>query len=271
MAKSKWTWKNPPRRFYVYEWFRIEDNHVFYVGKGSGGRAARSSPKSRNPYFCNYIKKHKCDYRIIKDDLTEKEAYILENEYCQKYKALDQCECNISDTSCCNGGSGLKGALNGMYGKTHTPEVREYLRQVNLDGHNAGENNSQYGISPADRMSPERYKIWRAKQRARKDGQSNPNAHGVLMIDINTKKYKQFDAIIDCQKYIQENEPALAQRYDSLEKIRYMIKHSNKTNAIYNNLVFKIYNKKNPINIDDTVSSLEAREIRKIPPYSRKM
>lgn len=271
MAKYKWKKGDPPQKYYVYEWFRIEDNHVFYVGKGSGDRAARSSPASRNQYFCNYINKYACDYRIIQDNLNEHEAYVLENEYCKKYKQIGQCECNIADTSSCNGGPALKGILNGMYGKTHTPEVRAFLRQVNLDGHNAGVNNSQYNISPSERMSPQTYKKWREKQRARKNGNTNPNAHKVLMINIITKEWKEFDSIIECQKYIQNHDQVLATRYNSLEKIRYIIKHSNKTNAIYHNLVFKIYNKKNPINIDDTVSSLEGRKIRNIPNYSKKM
>ena len=42
-------------------------------------------------------------------------------------------------------------------------------------GSAVGEINSQYGVSPKDRMDNDTYIKWRAKQRARKDGEKNPN------------------------------------------------------------------------------------------------
>ena len=263
--------KSPPNKFYVYEWFRISDNYVFYVGKGSGDRVIRTSPQSRNVYFRRFYKKYECDYRIVKSGLSEKEAYILENEIHQARKANGECCCNIADTSGCNGGGSLKGELNGMYGKTHTPEVREILRRVNSDGHNAGENNTQFGISPKDRMSPEVYERWRAKQRARKDGNKNPNSHNVLMLNVKTKEFLIFNATTECADYLLKNIPEFSNRYDTIEKLRYVIKHSNKTRAIYFDWVFVIYKKNNPIDIDDTVSSFQGRKIRKIEKYERSL
>ena len=258
-----------PKGYYVYEWFRKDDNHVFYVGKGSGDRAWRTAPTHRNRYFGFYIKKYDCDFRIVKDNLSEHEAYVLENDICQKRKLNGECECNIADTSSCNGGPSLKGELNGMYGKTHTPEVKEYLRQINSDGRNAGQNNAQYRVSPKDRMDIETYKIWRKKQYDRKIGNKNPNAHSVLMINVKTREYIIFNATVDCANYILQNIPTLANRYETIEKLRYIIKHSNKTQAIYDKYAFIIYKKTEQINIDDTVSSFCGREIRQIPKYQR--
>ena len=98
----------------------------------------------------------------------------------------------------------MKGEKNGMYGKTHPPEVRRILSEVNLNGRNAGINNSQYGVSPKERMDEKTYNLWRAKQRSRKNGSLNPNSHMVLMINIKTKEYKIFDAIVDCVKYLED-------------------------------------------------------------------
>lgn len=258
-----------PRKYYVYEWFRIEDNHVFYVGKGSNDRAWRIAPTHRNNYFNYYIKKYQCDYRIIHDGLEEKEAYILENELCQKYKAQGQCECNIADTSSCNGGPSLKGSLNGMYGKTHTDETKAFLRALNSDGRNAAENNAQYKVSPKERMSPEVYANWAEKQKKRKNGKTNPNAHHVILINILTREYQIFDTTVDCASYILSNINSLATRYDTKEKVRYIIKHSHKTQAIYDKYAFIIYKKSDEIDIDNTVSSFCGRKIRKIPKYER--
>ncbi len=258
-----------PDGYYVYLWYRVEDHHVFYVGKGKGERVRNVSKTKRNPFFMNFFEKYECDYEIIKDGLTEEEAYVLENELFQKYRQENQCECNLADTSSCNGGPSLKGELNGMFGKTHSQEVKEKLRQINSDGRNKGKNNTQYKVSPKERMTEEVYKVWKEKQYKRKIGSSNPNSHFVLMLNIITKEYKIFNATVECAKYLYDNHPEFADRYDSIEKLRYVIKHSNKTNAIYFNYQFIIFNKKDSFNIDDTVSSLVSRQIRKIPKYER--
>lgn len=266
MKKRKF---KPPNGYYVYEWFRVIDDHVFYVGKGKGDRVIQLRPSKRNRFFLRYIQKHECGYRIVKDSLTEEEAYILENALCQKYKLSGQCECNLADTSSCSGGGALYGELNGMYGKTHTPEVKKLLHDINSDGRNAGENNSQYHVSPSERMDPDTYQKWKEKQKARKIGGTNPNAHYVLEVNIVTKENTVYDSIMNCARHLLKDDSVLSARYSTEEKMRYMIKHSNKTKAIYNNKVFVIFKKQNPINKDNTVSSLEGRKIRYIPPYKK--
>lgn len=65
--------------FYVYEWFIVETGEIFYVGKGVNNRV--TSMKDRNDYFKNIRKKYECNYRFVKKNLMEEEAYELELEY----------------------------------------------------------------------------------------------------------------------------------------------------------------------------------------------
>lgn len=256
------------KRYYVYEWYNKENGHVFYVGKGTGARACKVSAASRNDYFVRYYSKYDCAYRIVADNLDEQGAYILENEIYQKRKINGECECNIADTSACKGGGRLCGELNGMYGKTHTDMVKERLHIINSDGRNKGENNTQYGVSPKERMDEKTYCEWRKKQRSRKDGYKNPNSHLVIMINVENKSYRVFDCVVDCVDYLYNNVEIIRERYNTKEKIRYAVKHSSKTQAIYFGYAF-IISKQKDINIDDTVSSFSGREIRFIPKYYR--
>ena len=50
--------------FYVYEWYNVDTNEIFYVGKGCGNRY--KSISHRNQHFLNYYETHECAVRIIK-------------------------------------------------------------------------------------------------------------------------------------------------------------------------------------------------------------
>lgn len=66
-------------RFYVYHWLR-EDGTPYYVGKGQTNRAFEKRRKYRPPL--NRIK-------LIKENLTEKEAFDLEVKEILKYGRKD--------------------------------------------------------------------------------------------------------------------------------------------------------------------------------------
>ena len=157
-----------PEGYYVYEWFRLSDGHVFYVGQGQKDRAVRIGDTHRNRFFLRFIDKYECDYRIIKSNLTQEEALILENEIYQQRHKNGECECNIADTSSCSGGSGLPGEKNGMWGKTHTPEVRQKLREINLG----------------------------------KTGATNCNARLCQLLDVNQNILMEFSTVTDLTKYL---------------------------------------------------------------------
>jgi hypothetical protein len=66
-------------KYYVYEYLR-EDGSPYYVGKGSGFRAYCKRP---------YRPKDKSRIKIIKDNLTEEEAFDLEKTLIEQYGRQD--------------------------------------------------------------------------------------------------------------------------------------------------------------------------------------
>jgi len=107
------TKNNEDNNFYVYEWFNVETDEIFYVGKGNRNRY--KNVNQRNQYFKNYYNKYECDVRKIKDNLSEEDAFSLEKELIDKYRKINQCKCNLTD-----GGEGCtfpKGSWNDMFRK----------------------------------------------------------------------------------------------------------------------------------------------------------
>ncbi|MCA1021624.1 hypothetical protein [Halobacillus litoralis] len=86
--------------YYVYEWFNVESQEVFYVGKGKGDRYKNT--RGRNQYFSNYIRKHNVDVRKIHEGLSEESAFNIEKELIAEYKKVGQCKTNLA-----MGGQGL--------------------------------------------------------------------------------------------------------------------------------------------------------------------
>ena len=80
--------------FYVYEWFVKQTGEVFYVGKGCG---RRYKVRKHNKFFNDFIKRHDCDSRIIKEFINEKDAFSYEYERIKELKFIGQCVCNIYD------------------------------------------------------------------------------------------------------------------------------------------------------------------------------
>jgi hypothetical protein len=80
--------------FYVYEWFDPRIKLPFYIGMGSGPRAWRIS---RNPRTLNRYKKLlKLGYKqegiikIVKNDITQEAALMLETELIKKYGIVEE-------------------------------------------------------------------------------------------------------------------------------------------------------------------------------------
>ena len=98
--------------FYVYEWYNVNTNEIFYVGKGIGNRYKQVS--KRNQLFKEYYENNECSVRIIKNFELEKDAFAYENKRILELKAQGQCFCNLD-----NGGTG---GVNFIW----TDEMREY-------------------------------------------------------------------------------------------------------------------------------------------------
>jgi len=100
--------------YYVYLHRRLDDNSVFYVGKGKKKRAWVT--KSRNKHWKHIVEKYGYTVEIFKDNLTEQEAFKLEEEQI-KFYGLD----NLSNMT-------LGGVSTTGY--NHTKETRYLLREI---------------------------------------------------------------------------------------------------------------------------------------------
>lgn len=192
--------------YYVYEHIRLDNNTCFYVGKGRGKRCYN---KSRNSHHDRIVKKYGMKVKILQNNLSEEEAYKLEQETIQNYVfnldyGIDIIGYNnkVDEpghlTNCSFGGEGslgsvhsetwkkqhskqMKGKNNPMYGinlwNTYDSEKKERIKKK-LSSTFSGENNPMYGVSPSERMSEEQYKIWLSKTIDRLTSQigiKNPN------------------------------------------------------------------------------------------------
>ena len=81
------------KRYYVYEWFNIKNNYVFYVGKGQGRRCKRVTIRTNT--FKKYYNNNECDYRVLKYFEDEYEALKYEEDLIEYYKSKNMCCCNI--------------------------------------------------------------------------------------------------------------------------------------------------------------------------------
>ena len=73
---------NENREFYVYEHIRLDNMTCFYVGKGKGDRI---DVLTRNKHHDNVSDKYGHVAVIIKDNLTEEEAFELERDIIEYY------------------------------------------------------------------------------------------------------------------------------------------------------------------------------------------
>ena len=76
--------ENENREFYVYVHIRLDNNTVFYVGKGHGNRAYNLS-RGKGTHHDNICKACGCKAVIIKDNLTESQAFRLESKMIKYY------------------------------------------------------------------------------------------------------------------------------------------------------------------------------------------
>lgn len=192
--------------YYVYEHIRLDNNTCFYVGKGHGNRC---NCYSRNEHHDRIADKVGMKVNIVKDNLSEDDAYKLERELIHHYVfdlgyGIDIIGYNNNPnenghlTNHTFGGDGsygmvhseewrkqhsidMTGENNPMYGvnlwDTYSNDKKNEIRS-RLSKLNSKENNNMYGISPEERMDDETYKIWRNKLVDRlksQTGINNPN------------------------------------------------------------------------------------------------
>lgn len=110
-------------KFYVYVHIIDSTGDIFYIGKGSGYRAASLH---RNKYWHRVASKHKYTVKILEYFKTSEEACAREFELISYYKKIKQAKCNILPGGENNSGRNnpmfgkgylLRGSKNGRYGK----------------------------------------------------------------------------------------------------------------------------------------------------------
>ena len=222
--------KEESREFYVYKHIRKDNNTCFYVGKGKGRRAYK--PK-RNSFYNNVRKSCGCKVVIIKNNLTEKEAFNLETEVIEDYVFVFGYGINIDGykdfsnktylTNCSWGGEGPSG-------HKHSEETKQKMSEnskgknkgiKHTEEHNKkiseslkGENNPLYGKKQSEeskRKNSESHKGKKASEETRQKmseshkgktaGEKNGRAKKVICITTG----KIFDCIKDAKKYYKCN------------------------------------------------------------------
>ena len=89
-------------QYYIYSYLR-EDLSPYYIGKGSGRRAYTKGPKEVKP------PRDKSRVRILKEDLTEEEAFLLEKLYILMFGRVDLGTGILRNKS--DGGDGASGRI----------------------------------------------------------------------------------------------------------------------------------------------------------------
>lgn len=168
--------KMEDRRFYVYEWYIVDTNEVFYIGKGTGDRYKRL--KGRNYFFQCMYDSHNCNVRKIYENLTEAEAFEKEIETIKYYKE----NTNYILTNQTDGGEGISGWIA-------TDEFRSKISELVK-----GSNNPNY----QNYWSEEQKEYLRQKQKNNPlyRNENNPNAKKIICVETGE--------IFNCIKYAKE-------------------------------------------------------------------
>jgi len=131
-------------KFYVYQHKRADSGEVFYVGKGHGKRI---TSRGRNEYWKRIVEKHGLLVELVRDNLTESEAFDLEVELIRKYRSQGIKLSNMTD-----GGEGTVGRVttdesrvnysksrlgekNPMFNKSHAPEIKSLISEASKRNH----------------------------------------------------------------------------------------------------------------------------------------
>ena len=171
--------ENENREFYVYEHIRLDNNTCFYVGKGHGNRAY---DLDRGNFHNGVRDEYGCRVEIIKDKLTEKQAFRLEKCMIEYYvftlgygipiDGYRDFSNNKYLTNFTWGGEGTSG-LNAYANKT--PEEMEIIANKKSEKMK-GEKNPMYGKNAFANKTPEEMEIIRRKMSEKSKGR-NPYAN----------------------------------------------------------------------------------------------
>lgn len=162
--------------YYVYVYVRLDNNSIFYVGKGTGIRMYRTEPYIRGRHFINILNKVPCVVYKLYDNLTEEESLFLEQEtiedlvfnegYGIDIKDYTSEEYNLVNNTW--GGEGISGYK-------HSPE--EIAKSTHF-----GTDNGMYGKK--GELSPH-YNVPKTEEHKNKIMMSNPRRKKVKCLELD--------------------------------------------------------------------------------------
>jgi len=118
--------------YYVYEYWRLDNNTCFYVGKGKNNRCYQVD--NRNNLFKKVMNKTECAVVIVKEGLSEEEAHNVERKLIYKY-VFEECYGITINRNCISGEPYLVNATwggEGCSGRKMTSHTKEKIRQANI-------------------------------------------------------------------------------------------------------------------------------------------
>ncbi len=179
------------RIYYIYEYWRLDNNTCFYVGKGKGERCYHINNRSK--HFLNIVNKVPVAVIIVADGLTEADALATECYLIDEYVMDEGYGIDIIGIKKNSTGSNLVNATwggDGVSGYTHTPETCEKISK------------SKIGVK---RSLATREKVSKnnAKTMLGKTGELHPNSIKIIMLDIQTKEPLHiFDNSRDAERWL---------------------------------------------------------------------
>ena len=184
---------------------------TFYVGKGKNKRAYDNN---RNEYHDRIINKHEYAVVIVKDNLTNEEAYSLERDLIEEYvfelgygiaiKGFDRHSDMGVLTNECWGGTGNNGFImsdktklkisNAQKGKIISKETKEKISESNKGKIVSVETKRKMSESKKSKnLSKETIKKYSEWQKGKNNNQAKP----IICITTN----KTFETIISASKF----------------------------------------------------------------------
>ena len=178
-------------KYYVYEWYIVDTDEVFYVGKGCGDRY--KTTRRNNKFFNDMYNSHECDVRILEDCLTEEEAYAKEMEWIAWYRD----NTNYRLTNQTDGGDGTRGYKPSQ-------ETIEAQRQAIIDRWNNPEWKAKIIAARHDPSSTYQSDEFKKKISSLVQGENNPN-YGNRWSEEQKDALRQ--KIIASGRYVGEKNP----------------------------------------------------------------
>jgi len=206
----------------VYSIYKITNtiNNKIYIGYTTQPiekRWAQHVNNSRytNTHFSNAIKKYgpsafriECLYQSLDKEHTH---CVMEPYFIKEYNSYNSTHYN--STAGGDGGPTLPGELNGMYGKTHTDDVKNRLAIAASERFKGKTYESLYGADKALEIKNQKSETLKAhvKNIGGRLGNNNPHAKRVCIKGV------QFNTSKEAAKYFNKSQPTISdwlRKYD---------------------------------------------------------